>query len=140
MIAELRGSKNMLDSSMKILVVDDFQVMRKVVSTCLKQLNYLNIEEASDGVEAFEKLKSDKIDFVITDWEMPNMTGIDLLKKIRSDDSLKHIPVMMVTAEGLQENIIEAIRAGVNNYIVKPIDVDSLREKMHKIFDEMQSS
>ena len=130
----------MLDSSMKILVVDDFQVMRKVVSTCLKQLNYLNIEEASDGVEAFEKLKSDKIDFVITDWEMPNMTGIDLLKKIRSDDSLKHIPVMMVTAEGLQENIIEAIRAGVNNYIVKPIDVDSLREKMHKIFDEMQSS
>ncbi len=127
----------MFNPEMKILVVDDFQVMRKVVKTCLTQLNCAHIEEAADGVEALEKLHQGGVGFVITDWEMPNMNGIELLRKIRSEEALQHIPVMMVTAEGLQDNIIEAIRAGVNNYIVKPIDVDSLREKMHKIFDEL---
>ena len=127
----------MFDQSMKILVVDDFQVMRKVVITCLAQLGYKNIVEATDGVEAFDAMNSQAFDFVITDWEMPNMSGIELLREIRKSEDFKKIPVMMVTAEGLQENVIEAIRAGVNNYIVKPIDVDALREKMMKIFEEL---
>src|SRR3989339_170013 len=126
----------MPEANMKILVVDDFQVMRKVVMTCLEQLEFTNVAEATDGLEALEKLRAEPFDFVITDWEMPNLSGIELLKAIRADQALQRIPVLMVTAEGLQENIIEAIRAGVNNYIVKPIDVDALREKMHKIFDE----
>ena len=129
----------MLDANMKILVVDDFQVMRKVVMTCLEQLEFTNVAEATDGLEALEKLRAEPFDFVITDWEMPNLSGIELLKAIRADQALQRIPVLMVTAEGLQENIIEAIRAGVNNYIVKPIDVDALREKMHKIFDEQDA-
>lgn len=129
----------MPDANMKILVADDFQVMRKVVITCLEQLEFTNVVEATDGLEALEKLKAEPFDFVITDWEMPNLSGIELLKAIRADERLKRIPVLMVTAEGLQENIIEAIRAGVNNYIVKPIDVDALREKMHKIFDEQDA-
>ncbi len=127
----------MFDQSMKILVVDDFQVMRKVVITCLAQLGYKNIVEATDGVEAFDAMNAQVFDFVITDWEMPNMSGIELLREIRKSEDFKKIPVMMVTAEGLQENVIEAIRAGVNNYIVKPIDVDALREKMMKIFEEL---
>ncbi|MDX2469410.1 MAG: response regulator [SAR324 cluster bacterium] len=127
----------MFDQSMKILVVDDFQVMRKVVITCLSQLGYKNIEEATDGVEAFDLMQKQEFDFVITDWEMPNMSGIELLREIRKSEEFKKIPVMMVTAEGLQENVIEAIRAGVNNYIVKPIDVEALREKMMKIFEEL---
>lgn len=127
----------MFDQSMKILVVDDFQVMRKVVITCLAQLGYKNIVEATDGVEAFDAMNAQAFDFVITDWEMPNMSGIELLREIRKSEDFKKIPVMMVTAEGLQENVIEAIRAGVNNYIVKPIDVDALREKMMKIFEEL---
>ena len=129
----------MLDANMKILVVDDFQVMRKVVITCLEQLEFTNVVEATDGLEALEKLKSGTFGLVITDWEMPNLSGIELLKAIRADGQLQKIPVLMVTAEGLKENIIEAIRAGVNNYIVKPIDVDALREKLHKIFDEQDA-
>ncbi len=129
----------MPEANMKILVVDDFQVMRKVVMTCLEQLEFTNVAEATDGLEALEKLRAEPFDFVITDWEMPNLSGIELLKAIRADQALQRIPVLMVTAEGLQENIIEAIRAGVNNYIVKPIDVDALREKMHKIFDEQDA-
>ena len=129
----------MPEANMKILVVDDFQVMRKVVMTCLEQLEFTNVAEATDGLEALEKLRAEPFDFVITDWEMPNLSGIEPLKAIRADQALQRIPVLMVTAEGLQENIIEAIRAGVNNYIVKPIDVDALREKMHKIFDEQDA-
>lgn len=124
----------MADKSMKILVVDDFNVMRRVVSTCFAELGYQNIETAEDGQIAWEMIQAGNIEFVVTDWDMPNLNGLELLKKIRSNEATKALPVMMVTAEGLQENIIEAIRAGVNNYIVKPIDVEKLKEKMSKIF------
>ena len=108
--------------------------MRRVVASCLKDLGMTNIQTAEDGLQAWELLQQDDFEFVITDWDMPNMSGLELLQKIRSTPKYKELPVIMVTAEGLQEKIIEAIRAGVNNYIVKPIDVEKLREKMVKIF------
>lgn len=122
------------DKSMNILVVDDFSTMRRIVKNILRQLGFTNIIEADDGTTAMAKLKSEKIDFVITDWNMPKMTGMELLKEIRADDGLKHLPVLMVTAEALQENIIAAVKAGVNNYIVKPFDAQTLSAKIDKIF------
>ena len=122
------------DKSMNILVVDDFSTMRRIVKNILRQLGFTNIIEADDGTTALAKLKSEKIDFVITDWNMPKMTGMELLKEIRADAGLKHLPVLMVTAEALQENIISAVKAGVNNYIVKPFDAQTLSAKIDKIF------
>lgn len=119
---------------MHILVVDDFSTMRRIVKNILRQLGFNNISEADDGTTAMAKLKQDKIDFVITDWNMPKMTGMELLKEIRTDPNLKAIPVLMVTAEALQENIIAAVKAGVNNYIVKPFDAKTLSDKIAKIF------
>ena len=122
------------DPNMKILVVDDMSTMRRIVKNIMKQLGFANVEEAENGQEALEKLKVDTFGFVISDWNMPVMTGIQLLRAIRADDKLKTIPVLMVTAEAQKENLIEAIQAGVSNYIVKPFTAEVLQEKMSKIF------
>ncbi len=122
------------DPNMKILVVDDMSTMRRIVKNIMKQLGFANVEEAENGQEALDKLKADTFGFVISDWNMPVMTGIQLLRAIRADDKLKAIPVLMVTAEAQKENLIEAIQAGVSNYIVKPFTAEVLQEKMSKIF------
>ena len=120
--------------SMKILVVDDFATMRRIISNVLRQLGFEDIVEAEDGAKALKVLESEKIDFVITDWNMPEMSGMDLLKAIRAKSDKDEMPVMMVTAEALQENILAAAQAGVNNYIVKPFDAATLSDKINKIF------
>lgn len=122
---------------MKILVVDDFATMRRIIRTTLKQLGLQNIIEAADGTEALEILRTGNIDFVITDWNMPKMTGLELLKAIRADAVLKNTPVLLVTAEAEKENVIQAAQAGVNNYIVKPFTAAVLREKILKIFPNL---
>ncbi|MBI5315328.1 MAG: chemotaxis response regulator CheY [Nitrospirae bacterium] len=119
---------------MKILVVDDMSTMRRIVKNIMKQLGFANVEEAENGQDALDKLKADTFGFVISDWNMPVMTGIQLLRAIRADEKLKAIPVLMVTAEAQKENLIEAIQAGVSNYIVKPFTAEVLQEKMGKIF------
>ena len=126
-----------LDKNMNILVVDDFSTMRRIVTNVLRQLGFDSIVEAEDGAKALHVLESQKIDFVITDWNMPQMSGLDLLKAIRAseDERMAKIPVLMVTAEALQENILAAAKAGVNNYIIKPFDANTLAEKINKIFD-----
>ena len=123
-----------LDKKMKVLVVDDFATMRRIVKNILRQIGFTNILEADDGSTALNILKKEKVDLVITDWNMPKMSGLELLKAIRADENLKDIPVMMVTAEALKENIIEAVKAGVNQYIVKPFTAQTLQEKLEKIF------
>lgn len=126
-----------MGKNMKILVVDDFTTMRKVVRNLLKQAGYENITEAEDGVSALQVLKSQKIDFIISDWNMPNMTGIELLKAVRADSEIGKIPFLMVTAEALQDNVIAAVKAGVSNYIVKPFTAEVLNEKITKIMEKM---
>jgi len=118
----------------KFLVVDDFSTMRRIVRNLLKELGFSNVQEAEDGVEALNKLRGDQFDFVVSDWNMPNMTGIELLRAIRADASLKHLPVLMVTAEAKKENIIEAAQAGASGYVVKPFTAATLDEKLKKIF------
>jgi len=127
----------MPDLKMKFLVVDDFSTMRRIVKNILKQLGYENIEEAEDGAQAYSKLKSGNFEFVVSDWNMPNMDGLELLKKIRSDDQLKHLPVLMVTAEAEKDKVITAIQAGVSNYVVKPFTAEVLKEKMDRIFEKL---
>jgi two-component system chemotaxis response regulator CheY len=127
----------MADPKMKFLVVDDFSTMRRIVRGLLKELGFLNIEEAEDGVAALAKLKSESFDFVVSDWNMPNMTGIELLRAIRADAALAHLPVLMVTAEAKKENIIEAAKAGASGYVVKPFTSATLDEKLNKIFKTM---
>ncbi len=122
------------DPNMKILVVDDMLTMRRIVKNIMRQLGFANVEEAENGQDALTKLRAESFGFVISDWNMPVMTGIELLRAIRADDSLKAIPVLMVTAEAQKENLIEAIQAGVSNYIVKPFTAEVLQEKMSKIF------
>jgi len=122
------------EPNMKFLVVDDFSTMRRIVRNLLKELGFTNIEEAEDGVDALSKLRGGNFEFVVSDWNMPNMTGIDLLRAIRADASLKHLPVLMVTAEAKKENIIEAAKAGANGYVVKPFTAATLDEKLKKIF------
>jgi len=126
-----------LDKNMNILVVDDFSTMRRIVSNVLRQLGFENIVEAEDGAKALQIMQTQHIDFLVTDWNMPNMSGLDLLKAIRAseDERLAKIPVLMVTAEALQENILAAAKAGVNNYIIKPFDAATLAEKINKIFE-----
>ena len=126
----------MADTNMKILTVDDFSTMRRIVRNILRQLGFNNISEAEDGAAALEILKSQDIDFVVSDWNMPNMTGLQLLQAIRADDKLKDIPVLLVTAEALKENVVEAVKAGVNGYIVKPFTPETLKEKIDSIFDK----
>jgi len=118
----------------KFLVVDDFSTMRRIVRNLLKELGFTNVQEAEDGVDALNKLRSEQFDFVVSDWNMPNMTGIELLRAIRGDASLKHLPVLMVTAEAKKENIIEAAQAGASGYVVKPFTAATLDEKLKKIF------
>lgn len=128
----------MADPNMKFLVVDDFATMRRIVRNLLKELGFSNVQEADDGVAALNMLRKEKFDFVATDWNMPNMTGIELLKAIRADAGLKHLPVLMITAEAKKENIIEAAQAGASGYIVKPFTSGTLDEKLKKIFHNMQ--
>jgi len=124
------------DKNMKILIVDDFSTMRRIVKNILRQLNFVNILEADDGSTALEVLQRDKVDLVVSDWNMPKMTGLELLKAVRADDALKHIPFLMVTAEAQQENIIEAVKSGVSNYIVKPFTAETLSQKINQIFSK----
>ncbi len=126
------------DPNIRILVVDDMATMRRIIKGLLNQLGYKNIEEAEDGKVALQKLKSQQFDFVVTDWNMPNMTGLELVQEIRKDPELKHLPVLMVTAEAKKENVLMAIKAGVNNYIVKPFTAEVLKEKMEKIFSAVK--
>lgn len=128
----------MADPNMKFLVVDDFSTMRRIVRNLLKELGFSNVYEAEDGVDALRKLRAEPFDFVVSDWNMPNMTGIDLLREIRKDAALKHLPVLMVTAEAKRENIIEAAQAGASGYVVKPFTAITLDEKLQKIFTTMQ--
>ncbi|MCC7202971.1 MAG: chemotaxis response regulator CheY [Nitrospirae bacterium] len=125
----------MLDLKMKVLVVDDFSTMRRIVKNILKQIGYTDIEEAEDGNSALARLRQGGFGLVVSDWNMPNMTGLDLLRAIRADNVLSSVPVLMVTAEAKKENVLDAIKAGVNNYVVKPFTADVLKEKIEKIFD-----
>ncbi len=127
----------MSDPKMKFLVVDDFSTMRRIVRNLLKELGFTNVDEAEDGVIALQKLKGGDFDFVVTDWNMPNMTGIELLRAIRADAALKTLPVLMITAEAKKENIIEAAQAGASGYIVKPFTAGTMSEKLNKIFEKM---
>ena len=122
------------DPSMKILIVDDMVTMRRIVKNVLKQLGFSNIDEAENGQDGLQKLKAGKYDFVVSDWNMPVMTGIDMLRAIRADEQLKALPVLMVTAEAQQKNLVEAVQAGVSNYIVKPFTAETMQEKLAKIF------
>ena len=122
------------DPNMKILVVDDMSTMRRIVKNILKQLGFNNLEEAENGQDALTKLHADTYGFVVSDWNMPVMMGIDLLRAIRSDEKLKQIPVLMVTAEAQKENLMEAVKAGVSNYVVKPFTAETMQEKINKIF------
>ncbi len=122
------------DLNMQVLVVDDFSTMRRIVKNILRQLGFVNIVEADDGTVAWEILQKQKIDFIVSDWNMPQMTGIELLRKVRADEKLGHLPFLMVTAEAQQENILEAAQAKVSNYIVKPFTADVMKKKIDKIF------
>jgi two-component system chemotaxis response regulator CheY len=124
------------DLNMKILVVDDMSTMRRIVKNILKQIGFSNMEEAENGQEALQKLRAEPFGFVVSDWNMPVMPGIEMLRAIRADEKLKHIPVLMVTAEAQKENLIEAIQAGVNNYVVKPFTAETMQEKINKIFNK----
>ena len=130
----------MTDRSMRILVVDDFSTMRRIVRNLLKELGYTNADEAEDGTKALQKLKNERFDFVISDWNMPSMTGIELLRAIRGDEALKHLPVLMITADARKENFIEAAQAGANGYIVKPFTAATLDEKLQKVFKNMEKA
>lgn len=127
-----------LDKGMKILVVDDFSTMRRIIKNLLKDLGFTNIVEADDGATALPILKAGGIDFLVTDWNMPKMTGIDLLKAVRADADLRHIPILMVTAEAKREQIIAAAQAGVNGYVIKPFTAAVLKEKIGKIFERIE--
>lgn len=123
-----------IDTSISVLVVDDFATMRRIVKGVLKQLGFSSIIEAEDGANALEELKREKIGLIVSDWNMPNMTGLDLLRAVRGDDTLKGIPFIMVTAEGQKENVIEAVKCGVSNYIIKPFTPEAFSEKLGKVF------
>ena len=124
----------MPDKNMKILIVDDFSTMRRIIRNILKQLEFINVEEAEDGSVAFEKLKEADYDLLITDWNMPNMSGLDLLKEIRANEKLEDLKILLVSAEAEKENIIQAAQAGANEYVVKPFTADILGQKINKIF------
>lgn len=127
-----------LDKNMKILIVDDFSTMRRIIKNLLRDLGYLNTHEADDGTTALPMLQAGGFDFLITDWNMPGMTGISLLKAVRADPQLTTLPVLMVTAESKREQIIEAAQAGVNGYVVKPFTAATLEEKIGKIFERAE--
>jgi len=122
----------------RFLVVDDFSTMRRILCNLLKELGFMNVHEAEDGADALAKLRTERFDFVVTDWNMPNMSGIELLRAIRTDPRLKHLPVLMVTAEAKRDNIIMAAKAGASGYVIKPFTAAKLDEKLMKIFRTMQ--
>lgn len=126
-----------MDKNMKILIVDDFSTMRRIIKNLLRDLGFNNTAEADDGNTALPMLQSTSFDFLITDWNMPGMTGIELLKAVRADAKLATLPVLMVTAEAKREQIVEAAQAGVNGYVVKPFTAGALKEKIEKIFERV---
>lgn len=123
-----------LNTSIKVMIVDDFATMRKIIKNILAQLGFKDVIEADDGTTALELLKKQKVDLIISDWNMPKMSGIDFLKAVRSDASLRDVKFIMVTAEAQKENVLEAIKNGVNQYIVKPFTPETLKEKLEKVF------
>lgn len=129
-----------MDKNMKILIVDDFSTMRRIIKNLLRDLGFNNTQEADDGNTALPMLQSGNFDFLVTDWNMPGMTGIDLLKAVRADAKLASMPVLLVTAEAKKDQIIEAAQAGVNGYIVKPFTAVTLKEKIEKIFERLQAA
>jgi len=128
-----------LNKNMKILIVDDFSTMRRIIKNLLRELGFNNIFEADDGQSALPTLQSGEIDFLITDWNMPGMTGIDLLRAVRADPKLAQLPVLMVTAEAKRDQIVEAAQAGVNGYVIKPFTAATLQEKIEKIFERLET-
>ena len=128
-----------MNKNMKILIVDDFSTMRRIIKNLLRDLGFRNTVEADDGLTAIPILSAGGIDFLVTDWNMPGMQGIDLLRHVRADAELSTMPVLMVTAEQKREQIIEAAQAGVNGYIVKPFTAATLKEKIDKIFERIES-
>jgi two-component system chemotaxis response regulator CheY len=122
-----------MDTSIKILIVDDFATMRRILKNILKQIGFKNILEADDGTTALEVLDRQSVDLIISDWNMPKMTGLELLKSVRSSDKYKKTPFLMVTAEAQKQNVIEAVQAGVSNYVVKPFTAEAISEKLAKI-------
>ena len=129
-----------MDKNMKILIVDDFSTMRRIIKNLLRDLGFNNTEEADDGNTGLPKLQTGNFDFLVTDWNMPGMTGIDLLRAVRADDKLKTLPVLMVTAEAKKEQIVLAAQEGVNGYIVKPFTAQTLKEKIDKIFERIENA
>ncbi|GAB3480980.1 chemotaxis response regulator CheY [Marinomonas epiphytica] len=129
-----------MDKNMKILIVDDFSTMRRIIKNLLRDLGFTNTVEADDGVTALPILQTGSIDFLVTDWNMPGMTGIDLLRAVRADEKLKSTPVLMVTAEAKRDQIIAAAQAGVNGYVVKPFTAVALKEKIEKIFERIDAT
>jgi len=123
-----------VDTNMRVLIVDDFATMRRILKNILKQIGFKNISEADNGKAALKELKNERFDLVLCDWNMPEMPGIELLNQVRSDEQLKGIPFVMVTAEAKKENILEAVKAGVSSYIVKPFTAETISEKLKKIF------
>ena len=123
-----------IDKSIKVLVVDDFATMRRIVKGVLKQLGFNDIIEAGDGDAALDTLEKENVGLIVSDWNMPNMSGLDLLKAVRKNNELKSIPFLMVTAEGQKENVVQAVQAGVSNYIVKPFTPETFGSKLEKIF------
>ena len=126
-----------VDPKMRFLVVDDFSTMRRIVRNLLKELGFTNVDEAEDGAIALQKLQNGGFEFVVTDWNMPNMDGLTLLQSIRATPALKHLPVLMITAEAKKENIIAAAQSGASGYIVKPFTAGTLSEKLNKIFEKI---
>src|SRR5690606_18903755 len=124
---------------MKILIVDDFSTMRRIIKNLLRDLVFTNTAEADDGTSALPMLQSGNFDFLVTDWTMPGMSGIELLRAVRADERLKHLPVLMVTAEAKRDQIIEAAQAGVNGYVVKPFTAQALKEKIEKVFERIDA-
>ncbi|OEY67087.1 chemotaxis response regulator CheY [Marinobacter sp. X15-166B] len=127
-----------MDKDMKILIVDDFSTMRRIIKNLLRDLGFANTDEADDGTTALPMLKTGKYDFLVTDWNMPGMSGFDLLKAVRADENLNTLPILMVTAEAKRDQIVAAAQAGVNGYVVKPFTAAVLKEKIEKIFERIQ--
>jgi two-component system, chemotaxis family, chemotaxis protein CheY len=129
-----------VDKNMKILIVDDFSTMRRIIKNLLRDLGFTNTSEADDGLTALPMLQDGRYDFLVTDWNMPGMQGIDLLKAVRANPELADLPVLMVTAESKKDQIVEAAQAGVNGYVVKPFTALTLKEKIDKIFERIEAA
>lgn len=124
-----------IDRNIKILVVDDFSTMRRITKNILKEMGFSNVAEAEDGLRALSVLRSQKVDYIVSDWNMPNMEGIDLLKAVRADEQLKHLPFLMVTAETKKDLILEAAKSGVDGYVIKPFSPQTFSEKFEKVWE-----